>query len=136
MAKSIRISDALYAAAQQAGEALGRPLAQQMEFWARLGAAMDLAGITSEQALQIQRGDATLKARLLATLTADGAVRGPAAAQPVPGQAALAAAHARAERAVRAGDISPENLFTIPRALTKSAKLSYAPENASGKQGW
>ena len=51
MAQSIRISDELYGTAQKAGALLDRSLAQQMEYWARLGAAIDAAGITSAQAM-------------------------------------------------------------------------------------
>lgn len=53
MAQSIRISDELYGTAQKAGALLDRSLAQQMEYWARLGAAIDAAGITSAQAMEL-----------------------------------------------------------------------------------
>lgn len=53
MAQSVRISDDLYALAQKASQALSRPLAQQMEYWARLGAALDAAGISAAAAMQL-----------------------------------------------------------------------------------
>lgn len=53
MAQSVRVSDDLYALAQAASQALNRPLAQQMEYWARLGAALDAAGISSAAAMQL-----------------------------------------------------------------------------------
>jgi hypothetical protein len=53
MAHSIRISDDLYSMAQNASHALGRPLAQQMEYWARLGAALDAAGISTGMAMNL-----------------------------------------------------------------------------------
>jgi len=53
MAQSIRISDELYSLAQSTGQALGRPIAQQMEYWAKLGAALDAAGITSRMAMEL-----------------------------------------------------------------------------------
>ena len=53
MAQSIRISDELYSMAQNASQALGRPLAQQMEYWARLGAALDAAGISTRMAMEL-----------------------------------------------------------------------------------
>ena len=53
MAQSIRISDDLYAMAQNASQALARPLAQQMEYWARLGAALDAAGISTGMAMEL-----------------------------------------------------------------------------------
>lgn len=53
MAQSIRISDDLYSMAQNASQALVRPLAQQMEYWARLGAALDAAGISTGMAMEL-----------------------------------------------------------------------------------
>ncbi len=53
MAESVRVSDDLYALAQKASQALSRPLAQQMEYWARLGAALDAAGISTAAAMQL-----------------------------------------------------------------------------------
>src|SRR5471032_1879572 len=53
MAQSIRISDDLYSMAQSASQALARPLAQQLEYWARLGAALDAAGISTGMAMDL-----------------------------------------------------------------------------------
>jgi hypothetical protein len=53
MAQSIRISDELYSLAQSTGTALGRPIAQQMEHWARLGAALEATGLSSIAAMQL-----------------------------------------------------------------------------------
>lgn len=53
MVKSIRISDDLYSMAQNVSLALGRPLAQQMEYWARLGVALDAAGISTGVAMEL-----------------------------------------------------------------------------------
>lgn len=53
MAKSIRISDDLYSMAQNASQALSRPLAQQMEYWTRLGAALDASGISASMAMNL-----------------------------------------------------------------------------------
>lgn len=47
MAHSIRISDDLHAMAYNSGQTLHRSVAQQMEYWARLGAALDAAGISA-----------------------------------------------------------------------------------------
>ena len=46
MTKSIRVSDGIYELAASAGEAVNRSLADQIEYWARLGASLDAAGIT------------------------------------------------------------------------------------------
>jgi len=53
MAQSIRVSDDLYAMAQRASQALAQPLAQQMEYWARLGAALDAAGVSASMAMEL-----------------------------------------------------------------------------------
>ncbi|RTQ32934.1 hypothetical protein EJP69_19740 [Variovorax gossypii] len=53
MAQSIRVSDELYSLAQSTGQALGRPIAQQMEHWARLGAALEAAGISAASAMHL-----------------------------------------------------------------------------------
>ncbi|MDP9917388.1 hypothetical protein J2W24_003039 [Variovorax boronicumulans] len=53
MAQSIRVSNELYSLAQATGKALQRPIAQQMEHWARLGAALEAAGISSTAAMRL-----------------------------------------------------------------------------------
>ena len=58
MAKSIRVSDDIYEIAASAGKAANRSLAEQIEYWARLGASLDAAVITMAQALQLLGGDA------------------------------------------------------------------------------
>jgi len=68
MAQSIRISDDLYALAQKASQALSRPLAQQMEYWARLGAALDAAGISSATAMNLLGNGSSADAFVAAAL--------------------------------------------------------------------
>jgi len=68
MAQSIRISDDLYALAQTASKALSRPLAQQMEYWARLGAALDAAGISAAAAMDLLGNGASADAFVAAAL--------------------------------------------------------------------
>jgi hypothetical protein len=53
MTQSVRISDDLYSMAQNVSLALDRPIAQQLESWARLGAALDAAGISTEMAMNL-----------------------------------------------------------------------------------
>jgi hypothetical protein len=57
MTQSVRISDDLYFMAQNVSLALGRPIAQQVEVWARLGAAFDAAGISTEVAMDLLGND-------------------------------------------------------------------------------
>lgn len=68
MAQSIRISDDLYSMAQNASQALARPLAQQMEYWARLGAALDAAGISASMAMELLGNGASADAFVAAAL--------------------------------------------------------------------
>jgi len=68
MAQSIRVSDDLYALAQKASQALSRPLAQQMEYWARLGAALDAAGISAATAMDLRGNGSSADAFVAAAL--------------------------------------------------------------------
>jgi hypothetical protein len=65
MAKSIRVSDALYEVADTTSKKLHRSLAQQVEHWAELGRALEAVGITTEQVLAILGGDARVRERLM-----------------------------------------------------------------------
>jgi len=68
MAQSIQVSDDPYALAQKASQALSRPLAQQMEYWARLGAALDAAGISAATAMDLLGNGASADAFVAAAL--------------------------------------------------------------------
>jgi hypothetical protein len=68
MAQSVRISDDLYSLAQSSSHALGRPLAQQMEYWARLGAALEAAGISAATAMKLLGNGASADAFVAAAL--------------------------------------------------------------------
>jgi hypothetical protein len=53
MSRSLRLSDTLFDAAQEAATALSRSAAQQVEHWARLGRQLELRGLTLEGALKM-----------------------------------------------------------------------------------
>ena len=53
MSKSLRVSDTLFVAAQNAGSSLTRSTAQQVEHWARLGQMLESAGLTVAQAIAL-----------------------------------------------------------------------------------
>jgi len=79
MAKSIRVSDEMYELASNAGAVLHRSLAEQFEYWARLGAALDAAGISLDEAAQLLQGDSGIKQRVLEqVMAATGAATGAA----------------------------------------------------------
>jgi len=68
MAKSIRVTDDLYALAESASAKAHRSLAQQIEYWAALGRAVEAAGVTTVQVQQIITGDLRARERALLKL--------------------------------------------------------------------
>jgi hypothetical protein len=68
MAKSIRVSDQLYSLAEATSRQMHRSLAQQVEHWAELGRALEAAGVTTAQALEILGGDVRARERLMLKL--------------------------------------------------------------------
>jgi len=68
MAKSIRVSDRLYSVAEATSQKLHRSLAQQVEHWAELGRALEAAGVTTAQVLDILSGDLRARERLMLKL--------------------------------------------------------------------
>ena len=65
MAKSIRVSDDLYKLADSASASAHRSLAQQIEYWAALGRAIEAAGVTTAQAQKVIEGDLRARERAL-----------------------------------------------------------------------
>jgi len=55
--RSIRISDELFDLARDESGAMSRSIAQQLEHWAKIGAALEQADVTQEQVRRILRGD-------------------------------------------------------------------------------
>jgi hypothetical protein len=68
MAKSIRVSDQLYSMAEITSRQVHRSLAQQIEHWAELGRALEAAGVTTAQVLDILNGDLRARERLMLKL--------------------------------------------------------------------
>jgi hypothetical protein len=68
MAKSIRVSNDLYKLAESASVSAHRSLAQQIEYWAALGRAIEAAGVTTAQAQQVIEGDLRARERTLLKL--------------------------------------------------------------------
>ena len=68
MAKSIRVSDQLYALAEATSQHVHRSLAQQVEHWAELGRALEAAGVTTAQVLDILSGNLRARERLMLKL--------------------------------------------------------------------
>jgi hypothetical protein len=66
--KSVRISDDLFALARGESEAMSRSIAQQLEHWAKIGLALEQAGITQEQMRRILGGDTRTRERVLMKL--------------------------------------------------------------------
>lgn len=68
MAKSIRVSDQLYSLAETTSRQVHRSLAQQVEHWAELGRALEAAGVTTAQVLDILGGDLRARERVMLKL--------------------------------------------------------------------
>src|SRR5260370_16046837 len=68
MAKSIRVSDQLYALAEATSQHVHRSLAQQVEHWAELGRALEAAGVTTAHVLDILSGNLRARQRLMLKL--------------------------------------------------------------------
>jgi hypothetical protein len=107
MAHSVRISDDLYSLAQSASHALGRPLAQQIEFWARLGAALEAAGISAATAMELLGHGASADAFVAAALGHG--------AQSAQGQALIEEQHRRDAEDVSSGRRSARSLWAIQK---------------------
>ena len=133
MAQSIRISDDFYDLASHASQALGRSLAQQFEYWARLGAALDAAGLTSEQASQILHGGLDLKTEIARLLRPDDAPE--EAVPPLPEHPAIRAKHEALAREIMQGKRPASSLFVIPDKLFRNAKITF-PAEYEDCTGW
>jgi len=133
MAQSIRISDDFYDLALHAGQAFGRSLAQQLEYWARLGAALDAAGLTSEQASQLLHARLDLKSEMARLLERDDATED--AVPPLPEHPEIRAKHEKMAREVRQGKRPASSLFVIPEKLVRNAKFTF-PAEYEDSTGW
>lgn len=130
MAQSIRVSDELYDLAQKTGVLLDRSLAQQMEYWARLGAAIDKAGITSKQAMEL------LQAGRLNVLVAAATGRTDNEAG---SSQKLRRRRQGFEKQVRDGERTPDSLIIFtPQAVAMSKRkfVPYTADEAEGAGGW
>jgi ParD-like antitoxin of type II bacterial toxin-antitoxin system len=58
---SVRISSDLFEHAHRQGEVLSRSAAQQLEHWARLGAAVEQSGLSVGELVELLRSDATTR---------------------------------------------------------------------------
>jgi hypothetical protein len=68
MAKSIRVSERLYSLADATSRKAHRSPAQQIEHWAELGRALEAAGVTTAQVLDILGGNLRARERLMLKL--------------------------------------------------------------------
>jgi hypothetical protein len=66
--RSIRISDELFDLARDESGVMSRSIAQQFEHWAKIGAALEQAGVTQEQVRRILGGDMRVRERVFMKL--------------------------------------------------------------------
>ena len=101
MAKAIRVSDQLYRLAQLEAVLENRSLAQQIEYWAKLGMAAAARRVGEEQA---QYGVSPLDAAIEATRRAD-------------------------ILEVTEGRRSPDYTYAIPRSVARRSKAAFRIED-------
>lgn len=130
MAQSIRISDDLYSLAQNTSKALSRPLAQQMEYWARLGAALDAAGISTSVAIELLGGGIRADDFVAAALGHGAKEDG--------GLEILKEYHQKVAEEVSAGRRSARSLFMFPKGYLNDFTFESNPESEFERagQGW
>jgi len=139
MASVVRISDELYTLTDTVARGLNRSLTQQLELWARLGAALDAAGITMEQTLRLLGADASAKeeAVRLAQPTAQAkpvaSARAGRAAPPT--IESVRERDAQVEREVASGQRPAETLFLFTRQRAQAARATF-PAASRRASGW
>lgn len=127
MAQSIRISDELYRLAQSTGQALGRPIAQQMEHWARLGAALEASGISSTSAMHL----------LGAKASADELVSAALGGSKTSGAALLRKLHTKDAAQVAERQRPARSLFAVNREALKGFTFERQVDSSSLEgEGW
>jgi ParD-like antitoxin of type II bacterial toxin-antitoxin system len=133
MAKSIRVSDGIYELAAEAGDLSQRSLADQVEYWARLGAALDAAGVTLGQVSRLLGGNPKMIEAVVAhaATVSNGARR-----RNYTGTASSAARTARFEAEVTSGARTPESLLILSRDRVRKANVVFAPEPGGEASGW
>jgi ParD-like antitoxin of type II bacterial toxin-antitoxin system len=67
---SVRVSADLFDQALRQGEVLSRSAAQQLEHWARLGAAVERSGLSVAELIEVLRGDLSCRERPASALWA------------------------------------------------------------------
>ena len=129
MAQSIRVSDEMYASAQRTAAVLERSLAQQFEYWARLGAAIDAAGITSSQVISLLEGGKTVE-----TLVAVAAGHADNS-----GDTRIRQRNEQLEADVATGKRTASSLLIFAADAVRASTVSNAPYPANvldGEGGW
>jgi len=130
MAKSIRISDGLYDMTHNVSQTLGRPLAQQLEYWARLGAALDAAGVSTGMAMDLLGhgvdADKFVAVALGQVAAADG------------GLPMLKEPQRKDDQEVASGQRSAQSLVAAPKGDMKGVgfTLNPASEYSQSGEGW
>jgi len=127
MAKSVRISDELYGLVERTGADMSRSLAQQLEHWARIGAALDASGLTTDQVLKLLGRSNPLAEQVLAMMLVKSHKHR--------GAADIAKRHAADEAAVRVGRKQAAELQIFPAGFLRKARTTRVTEAAEGV-GW
>lgn len=68
---SIRVGSQIFEMARAQGELMSRSAAQQIEYWARLGAALEMSGLSVADVTEMLRGSEAVQAEVAAEAEAD-----------------------------------------------------------------
>lgn len=128
MTQSVRISDDLFSMAQNVSLALDCPLAQQLESWAGLGAALDAAGISSEKAMDLLDNGVTAEMLVAVAL-------GQVATEADGGLTMLKEYHRKAAEEVTTGKRSARSLWVVGKGDLKGARFTLNPESEFAVNG-
>jgi hypothetical protein len=127
MAKSVRISDELYALVEKTAATMSRSLSQQLEHWARIGAALDASGLTTAQVLELMGRRNPLTEQVLAMMLAKEHKQR--------GATEIAKRHAADEAAVRVGRRKATDLVVFPKGMLRNARTERVTKVVAGT-GW
>lgn len=109
---SVRVSNELFRDAQSTGEIVSRSAAQQVEYWARVGQALEASGVSTQMMIDLLKGSL-------------GVIDGVRTEEEI--RAAKRIEQKRDIEAVRNGEVSATDLIWFSKGLAKKAKALNSP---------
>ncbi len=128
MTQSVRISDDLYSMAQNVSLALDCSIAQQVEYWARLGSVLDAAGISPEMAMDLLGNGAKAGEFVAVAL-------GQVATEKDGGLTMLKERQRKDAEEVAAGQRDPRSLMVVGKGDLKGVRFTQNPASKFSVKG-